>query len=696
MFLVIVQSETLTLSAVPDLASSKMTFLQQPSRVPATKNQDQKVSKSHDKERRRAEREQLEISTFFQPQQTPMDETELHGREETALACVNEKESTRRQQKLRNHHEKDHTSLSRTDSLEPDDSRSHQHEKSLVQTRTPQVRSSPASLPNKKLGSSKATYVSWSDSHGSPIDMATSRYLRDSNQVQTSPIPDSIRRALEQTGIFKDTGIESTVAGIHSRETTPSGERAVLRELPSEVRNSRGSVMARDCAARPNKSSEPRGRLEESLDNHRSPSMSISRSTHQRKDYTCPLCAKHSSHKRDSRKERFSTLSNQAVLETSPPDFERCSDSSSVPPAPMETVQSSKSPLDPASPRLSREQLARRARIRHNPTSSAGPKVTEREKPQYKTKTCPRSPDISDNQARGSQLVLDPSAAPHKDTTAPDDASRGPRMEIECEVKDKVQQITYPEQPTITQNTSQTPVDPLKTTYLISDTMQKACVATDIPDDHSLISPTAAPNTTTNYLTSALHASEMYNRLIPGTFIEPLQPVLEAECPLPDLVRYQQMHTQAEGQTPFGDYHRYGVHGSHSEPEKNKITPHEYVARPGYWEQEYLMAPLVDENCIHDIPSGNGEMKEDYHRGQSPFYETVEERIQFPSLERSDPELWLAEGCAWPQDRLAEDIIPAGAPQMPYWGPADAAEGNENHDENEEALLGFWRPNRHY
>jgi hypothetical protein len=269
-------------------------------------------------------------------------------------------------------------------------------------------------------------------------------------------------------------------------------------------------------------------------------------------------------------------------------------------------------------------------------------------------------------------------------------------MEIECEFKDKVQHITHPEHPIIIQNDSQTPVDQLAATYPISDTMQKTCVATDISADYPLISPTAAPNTTAHYPTSTLHASEMYNILIPDTSIEPLQPVLVAEYALPDLVRYQQMHTQAEGQTPFGEHCTYGPLGSHLEQEKNEIMPHEYDIQPGYWEQDYLMAPLVDENCVYDIPSGNGGMKEDYHQGQSPFYETIEERVQFPSLERGDPALWLAEGSAWPGDRMAEDIIPADAPHLPYWGPADVGEGNQNQDENGEALLGFWRPHRHY
>ncbi|RDL36643.1 uncharacterized protein BP5553_05995 [Venustampulla echinocandica] len=62
---------------------------------------------------------------------------------------------------------------------------------------------------SSKLSGEATTYVTWSESQFPPVAANTpSRHLRNTNHGPNSSTPDSIRNCLESTGIFRNTGIE--------------------------------------------------------------------------------------------------------------------------------------------------------------------------------------------------------------------------------------------------------------------------------------------------------------------------------------------------------------------------------------------------------------------------------------------------------------------------------------------------------
>ncbi|KAA8570296.1 hypothetical protein EYC84_002603 [Monilinia fructicola] len=163
---------------LPDLAFSEMEFLQRSGKK-SHLSDTIIISKTRAKEKKKAAREQDEIATFFKPSKTPIRDNSSTVEHPTSSASIHETSLYERQ--LRR--ERDHVSTS---------------------------------LPSEEVGNPKthrettdSAAVTWSESQHSPrATMSLDRARQEYFQRQHSATPDSVRKSIERTGIYKDTGIE--------------------------------------------------------------------------------------------------------------------------------------------------------------------------------------------------------------------------------------------------------------------------------------------------------------------------------------------------------------------------------------------------------------------------------------------------------------------------------------------------------
>ncbi|TGO76040.1 hypothetical protein BELL_0178g00120 [Botrytis elliptica] len=203
---------------LPDLAFSEMEFLQRSGRKSQV-NDSIVVPKSRVKEKKKAARAQDEIAEFFKPSKTPVRDNSPTIDRPTSPTSACEVPLYERQ--LRMDREDDRYQYYKENSAARiDENRSH-----LMDSGNQQVHSNELQFPEKitpKLHSedisnhkvhSKTTdtIVTWSETQYSPgATMALRRAREQCLQRQMSATPDSIRNSIERTGIFKDTGIESS------------------------------------------------------------------------------------------------------------------------------------------------------------------------------------------------------------------------------------------------------------------------------------------------------------------------------------------------------------------------------------------------------------------------------------------------------------------------------------------------------
>ncbi|KAB8299082.1 hypothetical protein EYC80_001203 [Monilinia laxa] len=201
---------------LPDLAFSEMEFLQRSSKK-SHLHDSIIVSKTRAKEKKKAAREQDEIATFFKPSKTPIRSNSSIFEHPTSPASIHETSLYERQ--LRREHDhvhhrcyvenlRNHINNTESHLIDP-----RGQQALLSQVCFPRV-SSPQ-LPSKVVGNLKThpettdSVVTWSESQHSPrATMALDQSREEYFQRQHSATPDSVRRSIERTGIFKDTGIE--------------------------------------------------------------------------------------------------------------------------------------------------------------------------------------------------------------------------------------------------------------------------------------------------------------------------------------------------------------------------------------------------------------------------------------------------------------------------------------------------------
>ncbi|TGO53581.1 hypothetical protein BOTNAR_0292g00170 [Botryotinia narcissicola] len=203
---------------VPDLAFSEMEFLQRSGRK-SQANDSIVVPKSRAKENKKAARAQDEIAEFFKPSKTPVRDNSPTIDHTTSPTSIFEVSLYERQ--LRKDREDDrYQYYTKNSAARVDEKRSHlmgsgvqqvhSNELKFPEKLTPQLHSEDIS--NHKVHSKTTdTIVTWSESQYSPGATMTLRRAREQCcQRQMSATPDSIRNSLGRTGIFKDTGIESS------------------------------------------------------------------------------------------------------------------------------------------------------------------------------------------------------------------------------------------------------------------------------------------------------------------------------------------------------------------------------------------------------------------------------------------------------------------------------------------------------
>jgi hypothetical protein len=195
---------------VPDLAFSEMDFLQRSGRHVSVK-EDKAISKSREKEKRKAARAQDEISMFLKPNKMPLQPTSLNKRSVASSTHAKDRRSAASDQLdsdyLGRHHERSQSfDFPQKPSLDFKRTKPTSDILSASVGRNPVInRLEDGPHSTSKISERASTYISWSETQVSRE--AKSPKLSKVNGIGASSTPESIRRSLEKTGVFRDTGI---------------------------------------------------------------------------------------------------------------------------------------------------------------------------------------------------------------------------------------------------------------------------------------------------------------------------------------------------------------------------------------------------------------------------------------------------------------------------------------------------------
>ncbi|KAF7896819.1 uncharacterized protein EAF01_009222 [Botrytis porri] len=238
---------------LPDLAFSEMEFLQRSGKKSQI-NDPIVVPKSRAKENKKAARAQDEIAEFFKPSKTPIRNHSPTIDHLTSPTSIFEVSLYERQ--LRKDREDDRYRYYTEDlAARIDEKRTHLMDSNNQQVQPNDVQFSEKPTPKlhseeissrKVLSKTTGTIVTWSESQYSPGATTASRRAREQCcQRQMSATPDSIRNSIELTGIFKDTGIESSVRRksniqeLVNEEVHRAGGKDIISTIGSLVETSR-------------------------------------------------------------------------------------------------------------------------------------------------------------------------------------------------------------------------------------------------------------------------------------------------------------------------------------------------------------------------------------------------------------------------------------------------------------------------
>ncbi|KAE9381414.1 hypothetical protein N431DRAFT_551514 [Stipitochalara longipes BDJ] len=265
-------SSPLKRRGIPDLAFSEMDFLQRSGKHISSMKEDKIRSMSRDKEKRKAARAQDEISTFFKPKKVPMQPTSLN---KGSISPPNQTRDRRvgSSDRLNSDYSGQQCEPSHSFNIPTKSSLDFGRNKPILDifaasvSRSPVIKH-PENVPNStsKLSGKASTYISWSETQ---ISQETkSRDWGKINRTRASSTPESIRRSLEKTGVFRDTGIDLLAhrAGRSSR----------IYERLSECEQIRTK---RDIATSTNTSGSTEGVISPAP--HRSHEVALSRASHQ-------------------------------------------------------------------------------------------------------------------------------------------------------------------------------------------------------------------------------------------------------------------------------------------------------------------------------------------------------------------------------------------------------------------------------
>lgn len=199
-----------TVSTVPDLAFSEMEFLRRSKQRPAKMEEKKSLSKSQEKEKRRSERAQNEISEYFKPSTNVRVEVEKADRQQASYTS-NVDYNLRQGEIGKDRYQSSDLSKERFLGLD----RRHAFEQlaAMPHLRGQMVQLGVAPDMTRKLSDRDTTYYTWSDSARSPV---VSQNKKMTGSV-VSTTPESVRQMLNDTGIFRNTGVDRTTGGMHER-----------------------------------------------------------------------------------------------------------------------------------------------------------------------------------------------------------------------------------------------------------------------------------------------------------------------------------------------------------------------------------------------------------------------------------------------------------------------------------------------
>jgi hypothetical protein len=199
-----------TTTIVPDLAFSEMGFLKRLKQHPVEMEESKSLSKSQEKEKRRSERAQNEISEYFKSSRTLRDDIEQGDRQQSSYTSFTEQRLRQggflkdRYQSSRSNSTSQSINLSKRALLGLD--RQHDFEQLAHMSHPRGQMVQPAVAPDtvRNFSDRVTSYYTWSDSVRSPE--ASNRNPKICSEVSTTP--ESIRQMLNDTGIFANTGID--------------------------------------------------------------------------------------------------------------------------------------------------------------------------------------------------------------------------------------------------------------------------------------------------------------------------------------------------------------------------------------------------------------------------------------------------------------------------------------------------------
>jgi hypothetical protein len=687
------KDNSLTLYTVPDLASSEMRFLQRPTYTPITRNEDNPVSKSRERERRRVEMQQDEISTFFKPRRAPLEEVAEKASTGTLSTSMSDEQPAVRRHISSHRYEKENTPYQAAGSPERRDPRPSEpaclsDPECIPRSHFRQLPSYRPDTPGNWSGK-EATCVTWSDTQMSPIVSATSSRLGHVEQRQTSQIPDSIWTSIQNTGIFNGTGIVSKTAANRPRETTPLGDRPRTRKSPAtslnrnRPRGASGSITSSSSTLSGSHGQRSRPRDESS------PPVAMSKIVAQKGEIYQQAAKYHDDEVR-SRIADTPLISNQVDV-----DFRRQDPIASTAFQNLEILD----PQASKSPPMTREQIGRKARIKLPRTTLPIPKASNEEIPQDGNEGHALNQNRPSSPEKAGQVNVPNTAAPAERTMAPDMASGNSVAEHEYRTEETVP----PVQPTLSHH------DPIitrpgSTLYTIEPAIRYP--ATETSDNERIVAKSSASlDRSARMQTSNIRVDSLPTFPTRGSFIghtdrmiywpSHLSPI--AEHSRPDYHHLQRMHFHGLDQIPHGLDHMGEQCGEIFEDEKGEVIPFTEYLEYGLWEEERAtVAP--SENCIYGIhDEGLEELQLEGYCGGGPIASETwdqHEQVAFPMAE--EPELWPGPENTMSNSQSVEGIFPRSALDPPYWNFGEDAKHEQANDEGESPMRGFWRPHRTY
>jgi hypothetical protein len=221
-----------------------MEFLQHSSRYQPPPKDDRIKSKAREKEKRKTSRAQEEISDFFKPT-VPLNQIETYNAGSSSIYKRNEysKHNRGSEQNRQQYYERRSQSFDLPEKpyLGFGKPRPSSDRRSSSRGLSPAI-NYPRDILNSdsRLSGKATTYVSWSESQNSP--RAIGRRVGNVDQGHTSPIPEPIRRLIEETRIFQNTGIR--IAESKQHRTAPTKELLERQVNRSEANQSSTSAAA--------------------------------------------------------------------------------------------------------------------------------------------------------------------------------------------------------------------------------------------------------------------------------------------------------------------------------------------------------------------------------------------------------------------------------------------------------------------